>query len=139
MPYKNKDKARLNRKRYAAENKEKIRGYHKKYRDSNSEECNMRNKNWREANPDKEIERHLMSHYGITTDEYNDMFRKQLGRCAICGAHQSECKRALSVDHDHETGKVRGLLCQKCNTAIGLLGDNAELTRRATLYLEKQD
>ena len=64
------------------------------------------------------------------------MFDEQGGRCKICGVHQSEIKRSLCVDHDHETGKVRGLLCGKCNTAIGLFGDNRELVKLAFEYLE---
>jgi hypothetical protein len=68
--------------------------------------------------------------YGITLAEYEAMVKKQNGRCAICDEES-----ALHVDHDHETGEVRGLLCQKCNTAIGHLRHDEHLLRRAIDYL----
>jgi hypothetical protein len=73
--------------------------------------------------------------YGITLEEYVEMFDNQNGVCAIC---KKECKtkNSLSVDHDHTTGKVRGLLCNACNRAIGMLGDNADILRKAAEYLE---
>ena len=77
--------------------------------------------------------------YDITEDEYNDMFMAQNGKCLICGKHQSEIKTALHIDHCHETGKVRGLLCHRCNIGIGLLEDDIENLRCAILYLNKKD
>jgi len=62
---------------------------------------------------------HLKRCYGITTQQYNELFLRQEGLCAICGRHQAEFKRRLAVDHDHATGKVRGLLCGLCNRALG--------------------
>jgi hypothetical protein len=78
--------------------------------------------------------------YGLTEESFADMVVAQGGRCACCGAtiesKSKRCKR-LFVDHDHVTGKVRGLLCYHCNTGIGHLGDNAESVRRALTYLER--
>ena len=62
--------------------------------------------------------------FGITKVEYNELLEKQKGVCALCPATDSGDGRPLFVDHCHETGRVRGLLCKQCNTAIGLLGDN---------------
>lgn len=78
--------------------------------------------------------------YGISLEEYNDLLEKQGGKCAICGITREECndKRALPVDHDHETGHVRGILCHSCNRAIGLLKDSPENLRKAADYLENQ-
>ncbi len=59
----------------------------------------------------------LKNRYGLTPDEYDEMFEAQSGRCAICGS-PPEGKR-LSVDHDHQTDEVRGLLCQPCNLVLG--------------------
>lgn len=74
--------------------------------------------------------------YGISLADYEQMLVEQDGRCAICG--QPPKDRRLAVDHDHETGRVRGLLCYgHCNRAIGLLRDNPELLRRAAEYLER--
>jgi hypothetical protein len=73
--------------------------------------------------------------YGITAEEYNKIFEKQKGYCAICGKHQSELKNTLSVDHDHITGKIRGLLCINCNTILGHSKDNPEILQKAVGYL----
>lgn len=66
---------------------------------------------------------------------YDQMLIDQDGRCAICSRHHSEFSKKLAVDHDHATGKIRGLLCSNCNTGIGKLGDNAERVRSAMEYL----
>ena len=79
----------------------------------------------------------LMRNYGITEAEYNDLFLEQDGHCAICSTHVSEMDRSLAVDHCHETGLVRGLLCMQCNTSLGNLGDSIELLKRAIAYLEE--
>ena len=65
----------------------------------------------------------LRKRYGITPAEYSAILEAQGGHCAACPEAENGGKR-LYVDHDHETGAVRGLLCQKCNSALGLLGDS---------------
>lgn len=74
--------------------------------------------------------------YGISIEQYDEMYQRQGGRCAVCGTHQSLLKRRLYVDHDHKTGKVRGLLCYNCNSAIGKLGDSLEGLQRAIDYMK---
>jgi len=81
--------------------------------------------------------RQLLRFFGITIEDYEEMLEEQNGRCSICGKHHTEEGKALAVDHCHETGKVRGLLCSCCNTAIGLLQDNTDLLRNAIDYLEE--
>ena len=76
----------------------------------------------------------LKANYGITLEDYDKMFKLQKGRCAICGEKYG---RTLHVDHNHRTYKVRGLLCQKCNMAIGLMQDNVKMLRKAIEYLEE--
>lgn len=73
--------------------------------------------------------------YGITLQEYNELFEEQNGCCAICKRHQSELKRNLHVDHNHNTKEIRGLLCQKCNQAIGLLNDDPVLLNNVSEYV----
>jgi len=73
--------------------------------------------------------------YGIERDDWNQMFAEQEGCCAICGKHQSEQKKRLEVDHCHETGHVRALLCTNCNTALGKFYDNEDLLYRAADYI----
>lgn len=85
----------------------------------------------------------LKSRYGLTDADYDGLVRSQSGMCPICQAAPSERsggKRAknstgLYVDHDHVSGKVRGLLCHKCNVALGLLGDDPTRLERAAKYL----
>ena len=68
---------------------------------------------------------------------FNKLFTEQDGCCAVCNKHQSEMNRAISVDHDHETGQVRGLLCGACNRAIGILKDSADTLDKAATYLRR--
>lgn len=76
--------------------------------------------------------------YGITLDEYMAMFRDQGCVCATCGK-TNENGHALSVDHDHKTGKVRGLLCQRCNYALGYIDDSVEIAKKMIEYLENAE
>lgn len=75
--------------------------------------------------------------YGITPDDYVTLFRAQEGACAICHKPETVEGRSLAVDHDHETGEVRGLLCFRCNTALGKFNDDPQLLRAAAAYLER--
>lgn len=75
------------------------------------------------------------SNYGINIEIYNELFNKQNGCCAICKKHQIEFKKHLHVDHDHITGKVRGLLCHNCNLAIGRLQDSPVIIASALEYV----
>ncbi len=72
--------------------------------------------------------------YGLTPAEYDRLFSDQSGKCAICD-ETPMTKKGPVVDHGHETGKVRGILCQRCNTAIGMLRDDPMLLRKAATYL----
>ncbi len=79
--------------------------------------------------------------YGITLKDYQDMFTEQLGLCKICRLPELKRRNGkllpLSVDHDHNTGAVRGLLCCRCNHALGKMRDNPKILRRAAEYLEQ--
>lgn len=76
----------------------------------------------------------LKQRYGISLDDYNILFAAQNGLCAICKEKGSE--RGLFVDHNHETGKVRGLLCDNCNVGIARLKENGNILENAMNYLE---
>ncbi len=78
--------------------------------------------------------KHALKRYGMTPEEYSSLLEVQKGGCAVCG---KKCTRRLAVDHDHETGRVRGLLCMPCNTAIGSLRDSPALVAKAVVYLLK--
>ena len=68
--------------------------------------------------------------------DYNRAFQIQGGMCKICGSHQSELKGRLRVDHDHKTGKFRGLLCNSCNMCLGMVRDSPDKLRVMADYLE---
>ena len=79
-----------------------------------------------------------MKAYGLTPNDYARMAAEQGGVCAICGGlpnGKGASRGRLSVDHDHATGKVRALLCSKCNTGIGLLNDSPDLLMSAAAYV----
>jgi len=107
--------------------------------------CSERALQWYRDNPERvsanRRKANLAKYYGLTVADYNALLRQQGGVCAVCGkdepnAHGRTGKQfRLSVDHCHATGAVRGLLCQKCNRAIGLLGDDPVLMRKAISYL----
>jgi hypothetical protein len=84
----------------------------------------------------------LKCRYGISFAEYERLFNKQGGLCAICGCPgyhtMYACHRSqkLAIDHCHETGKVRALLCLRCNTTIGKARDNADLLRKMAEYID---
>lgn len=85
---------------------------------------------------------YLKKHYGITLERYNEMYDAQRGLCAICNKPEQfrHSKTGeimlLAVDHDHETRKIRGLLCMKCNRGLGLFVDDPSRLRAAAAYLE---
>ena len=83
-------------------------------------------------------ERWLFNQYGLSLDEYEALLAKQDHRCAICLKPQKDFKRNLAVDHNHETGHVRGLLCFHCNSGIGHFDESLTTLRRAEDYLAKE-
>ena len=86
-------------------------------------------------------ERNLRKEFGIGLDEYNAMLEKQGGVCSICKQEETTVRAgrvmSLSVDHCHETGKIRGLLCNSCNRALGKFKDSIEHLLAAASYLEE--
>src|SRR5215471_11648820 len=75
---------------------------------------------------------HLKNSYGITTEQYTELYNKQEGKCKIC----NRWREVLSIDHCHKTNKIRGLICKECNMALGLFKDNLEVLKSAIQYLE---
>jgi hypothetical protein len=97
---------------------------------------------WKNENPRAVKSMHLKRLYGITIDDYDAMLIKQSGVCAICGNHETRLAQdgqpsMLAVDHCHETGKVRGLLCHSCNNGIGFLNDDVDRIQAAIDYLNE--
>jgi len=105
-------------------------------------EChNLSSKKYRQENKEKVLlsvkAAKLKNRYGISQKEYNDMFVSQNGNCASCGDHQSILPRTLCVDHCHETGMVRGLLCDGCNLSLGRIKDSYEKLVLLANYIKK--
>lgn len=97
---------------------------------------------WRRENPERfnrtRRARHLRKHYGITLDDYDRMLSDQGGKCLGCGSETSGPDgHPLVVDHDHRTGRVRELLCSKCNLVLGNALDNPEVLRALADYLDR--
>jgi len=115
---------KINNKQYYIDNKEKIiKHVKKRYKE----------------NPEKQRNRNYKRRFNITIDDYNKMFKKQNGKCDICGSNDSGSIKTehFFIDHNHITGKIRGLLCYSCNSAVGLLKDDIEISKNLTKYLTK--
>jgi uncharacterized protein YbaR (Trm112 family) len=90
------------------------------------------------SNPERiarEKRRARVRSYGISPEQYDELKMRQGGRCAICGAQP---QRELDIDHCHLTGRVRGLLCNRCNKALGIMDDSAMLLSSAVQYLTNE-
>jgi hypothetical protein len=113
--------------------------YQKEWYEKNKEKQKTNAKEYRKKNPLSHFQSHIKRKYGITLEDYNSMFISQGGCCAICNTHQKDIEKRLSVDHCHNSGNVRGLLCNSCNTSIGLLKEDVGILNAAIEYLNGFD
>lgn len=102
----------------------------------NKEKRTAATRAWQDRNPDAKLNSWLKRCYGITLEQYRAMEQAQGGVCRICKGPPIGKAKRLSVDHDHQTKRVRGLLCSKCNSLIGLAGDNPAVLTEAVAYLK---
>jgi hypothetical protein len=117
--------------------------HHKKNEERRKE--TQRQSGRRNYTTEKRHAKHLKVKFGMTPDEYRAMYDSQGGKCAICGKEETvmntavinKAPKKLSVDHDHKSGQVRGLLCSNCNAAIGYLDDNISALEKAIEYLKR--
>lgn len=119
---------------YYAKNREKIAQKERERYRNNRDKRLAQAKVWSDNNPETRRKGHLKRRYGVTTEWYDQTLAKQEGGCAICGATCST-GRALAVDHDHETGQVRGLPCSNHNNMLGRAQDSVEILEKAIAYL----
>ena len=110
---------------------------HKDYISNHKDKISSYRKVWRVKNLSSIKEQTLVRNFGITLEQYNEMFVEQGGCCAVCGKHQTELNKALAVDHNHITGKVRQLLCGNCNTSLGLMNEDVILFEKLIKYVNK--
>lgn len=120
------DEIKARSKSYASENKERIDTYLTGYRERNRDMLLARGR----KNTLKKV-------YGLTPEDFDRMAANQNGLCAICGGPPEKSKNKLDIDHDHITGKVRGLLCGSCNKGLGMFKDDDDLVFLAAQYLRK--
>ena len=107
-------------------------------RHSACKECDKaRVKARHQANPERTRNNDLKRNYGITLQEHQQMFEEQNGACAICKGEGDGKWKKLCVDHDHKTGKVRQLLCRRCNMILGQAYDDISLFEEYIKYLQK--
>lgn len=109
----------LSSKKWKKDNNEKMKAYKRKY--------------YKKLTPEDRKKWMLNRVYGLSIDQFMDMELKQGGVCGICGGTTKG--KSLSVDHNHETGEVRGLLCHRCNTALGLLNEDINIFNKSIEYL----
>lgn len=146
-----KAKSKIRRKKYYQENKQEIARKNKIIRGGdNKESYNQSQKKYRENNPEKVLCYRLRNAYGIDLQEYTRMYEEQGKKCTVCCdelVHGLDCmsksdpnwiRRAI-VDHCHTTGKVRDLICTRCNTALGLLREDIKIFKGAIKYIKKHE
>jgi len=141
MPHSSPEKRREYKRLYREKNREKLRAYFREYGKKHKDKLREQYREWVKKNPDKVKtsydKYYLKTQYKIIPEEYARILDEQGGRCASCGRTKNVFKARFCVDHDHETGKIRGLLCHNCNIGIGNLGDTIEGVRKALAYLER--
>jgi hypothetical protein len=152
LPYKDPAKNEACKKKWAREHAAEINArtnayYHShkelhlgrvlSWRKRNREAWLSYKRDWNKRNRERFYGYALKELYGITREDYDHMLQEQKGRCAICRKPPgNEPRKRLHVDHDHRTGKVRGLLCQICNMRVGTL-ETFPMVKKALAYLEK--
>jgi len=130
---------------------EKRRKYVREWRIKNKDKLREQDREWKkknrqniatlariryQKNSQKELDRIRFKKYGITGEEFRTIVQKQNGRCPICSR---TIDKNLSVDHNHDTGKIRGIICNKCNLSIGNAESDPNRLRAMANYLEKNN
>lgn len=149
----NPEKVRAIKARFRERHAARIAAERREYRKQHRAELEARKLQWALDNPDRvaasrataklkrqygKLRTDLAWRHNVTVDDYLDLLAKQGGRCAICfSEHGDKDKSRLFLDHDHKTGQVRGLLCNRCNSSLGYMNDSPWRLRRAADYLEK--
>lgn len=136
------EERRAKERAYYHANIEKHKAYHKRYRESHKEQLKAQQAAWvARQGPDRNRRYQLKRLYGIDLEHYDAILQRQGGVCAICRLSETTIDRRtgkpwpLAVDHNHNTGELRGLLCRRCNNALGSFKDDPILLQSAAEYL----
>lgn len=150
---KEKERQRLAKAKKREEDRDAYNAYMRDYNSKHTPSRQLRVKAKQDANPEykeridtratlseKEHQRHwkLKKQYGISLDDYNKMYENQKGKCLLCEAEKPKGgKGGLVIDHCHNKGHIRGLLCARCNTGLGQFRDDVSLLTKAIEYLRQ--
>lgn len=122
---------------WSEKNKEHLGAYKKRWFDDHKEATKQSKKKYYKTHRDHLLAGARLLRYGLTQEGFTALLERQGHRCAICGTDKPHGKGGWHVDHDHDTKKVRGLLCNGCNLGIGHLGDDPERMESAAAYIRK--
>lgn len=109
--------------------------YNRRYYLANKDALLAKNRVWRAANGRKQRDAKLRASFGITLEQYDTLLTLQASCCKICGTDTPRGKGTFHVDHCHETGRIRGLLCHSCNVGLGQFKHSPDLLLQAVNYL----
>jgi len=132
----NREKVSIQKKAYRIAHLEKALARCKNYKDTHLEEIRAQQKVYHAAHRKQKAAHRKARMYGISQAEFDTLLLNQGGVCAICGTNKWN-KNGPTIDHDHKTGKVRGILCQPCNSALGYIQDNPKTAQAMAVYLKK--
>ena len=134
-------------KKYRQRNKNKAKKRDQKYHQQNRDKINKKHKEYDKNHKLEAYKRRILRKYGLYFKDINFTLKKQKYRCGICGIVINNPKDIISnlnhvnikyhIDHNHKTGKFRGLLCYNCNVGLGLFMDNSYILIKASKYLQK--
>lgn len=137
MPHADKEKSRAYHAAYRVKNRARIRAAGHKWRIANPDRVRALARDYYRRHPEKALAKSRKRKYGLTAAEISDILKSQGDLCAICATPKPGGRGTWHLDHDHETGRARGLLCAACNQGLGRFEDNAKRLRAAANYLEK--
>lgn len=124
-------KSKINRKVYEKRHPDKIRAKAKRHYIKHKDKMNEKNREYW-------VKYGRYRFYGVEPEEFDTMYSEQEGKCRICSIDIPLRGRETHIDHDHVTGKIRGLLCRSCNLGLGFFKDNIELMEKAVEYLKEK-
>jgi len=142
-----KAKQRARMKAWRARNRDSVQAYQKAWREANKEEIKAYQSAYhlsyrkRDDVQTATRKRHLKNYYRMTEAQFNELWAQQDGKCGVCSVEMLPKGRhghSVAIDHNHETGAVRGLLCRGCNNGIGCLQDSPEILKAAAQYLSER-